>query len=130
MAQVVVRTHVNNKLTKAGAKVTLAQAGILFLLSVRDMRKMSELGDAIHVDNSAMTRVIDRMEKIGLVERVTDPGNRRAILIRLTPAGKAEEERARKVVNSVNAEIKSSFTADEINAYRKVLEGILKNFQK
>ena len=128
IAQIALRTHINHALAKAGAKVTLAQAGILFLLEARDMQKMSELGEAIRVDNSAMTRVIDRMEKNGLVERVVDPKNRRAIHIRLTAKGRVAEGKARRIIQSANEEIKSGFSQREIDAYRKVLEGILKKF--
>lgn len=33
------------------------------------------------------TRLVDRMEAAGLVERVEDPGDRRGRLVRLTPLG-------------------------------------------
>ncbi|GCB42880.1 MarR family winged helix-turn-helix transcriptional regulator [Streptomyces sp. NL15-2K] len=34
-----------------------------------------------------VTRLVDRMETAGLVERATDPGDRRGRLVRLTPLG-------------------------------------------
>ncbi len=36
---------------------------------------MSEMGQVIGVDNSAMTRLVDRLEKSGLVKRQIDPEN-------------------------------------------------------
>jgi len=37
--------------------------------------------------SGAITNRVDRMEAKGLVERVRDPGDRRGVRIRLTPAG-------------------------------------------
>jgi DNA-binding MarR family transcriptional regulator len=129
MAQLTLRGHVNASLSKAGVKVTLAQVGILFLLAQKDLRTMSELGLAINVDNSAMTRLIDRMEKNGLVERRIDPANRRAILIRITPEGIEEEKKARKVIRQINDDIAAGFTVKEVAAYTKILKGIMEKYK-
>lgn len=52
------------------------------------------------VTSGAMTSRLDRLESAGLVERHPDPGDRRAILIRLTRTG---EERAVKALEAVLA---------------------------
>ena len=36
---------------------------------------------------ATLTRQIDRLESLGLVERKSDPNDRRAILVQLTPRG-------------------------------------------
>ena len=90
IAQQALKDHTNRNLLDKGGKVTYAQAGILFLLRKKDGRYMSEMGQIIGVDNSAMTRLVDRLEKAGLVKRQIDPENRRAISILLTPAGREE----------------------------------------
>lgn len=130
MAQLTLRGHVNASLAKAGVRVPLGQVGILFLLAQKDLRTMSELGQAIHVDNSAMTRVVDRMEKNGLVERRTDPSNRRAIQIHITPEGLEEETKARNVIQCINGEIAADYTVQEIEAYAKILKGITEKYKK
>ncbi|PKN33887.1 MAG: hypothetical protein CVU61_11360 [Deltaproteobacteria bacterium HGW-Deltaproteobacteria-19] len=129
MAQLTLRGHVNASLTKAGVRVPLGQVGILFLLAQKDLRTMSELGLAIKVDNSAMTRIIDRLEMIGLVERRIDPSNRRAILIHITPEGLEEERKARNVIQHINGEIAADYTVQEVDAYVKILKGIAEKFK-
>lgn len=44
-----------------------------------------------------VTRLVDRMEKAGLVERATDPDDRRGRLVRLTPLGEETAVRASRL---------------------------------
>ena len=59
----------------------LRRAGAPFSL------KPSELAEQTMLSPSGMTNRVDRLEAAGLVERTTDPGNRRIAPVRLTPEG-------------------------------------------
>jgi len=87
MAQQTLMHYTNAALSKAELKVTTTQAGTLFFLKQKDMCMMSEIGEVFNINNSAVTRLIDRLEKNGLVKRRVPPENRRAILICITPEG-------------------------------------------
>jgi DNA-binding MarR family transcriptional regulator len=50
--------------------------------------RMSELSKRMMVTGGNVTGITDLLEDEGLVERVADPADRRAWLVRLTPAGK------------------------------------------
>jgi DNA-binding MarR family transcriptional regulator len=128
-AQQALKDHTNRRIAEAGGGATLAQAAILFLLKEKDRRYMSEMGKIIGVDNSAMTRLVDRLEKTGLVTRKIDPENRRAIAILLTPAGRKEAATALTVIKCINEEIKRDFSQEELNAFKKVLNGILEKYR-
>ena len=49
---------------------------------------MAELTDRLHIEKSTLTGLVDRAEKRGLVHRTPDPGDRRALRVALTPAGR------------------------------------------
>src|SRR6202021_3998768 len=49
--------------------------------------RMTELADRLGIVPRSVTTVVDALEEAGLVRRETDPRNRRAILLRLPPAG-------------------------------------------
>ena len=51
---------------------------------------MSELSGALKVSNGNVTGIVDRLVKDALVIRAAVPGDRRALRVRLTPAGKKE----------------------------------------
>jgi DNA-binding MarR family transcriptional regulator len=46
-----------------------------------------ELAERVLLSNSGLSRLVDRIEASGLVERVTCPSDRRSINVALTPAG-------------------------------------------
>lgn len=129
IAQQALKDHTNRTLSDKGGKVTLAQAGILLLLKEKDGRYMSEMGQVIGVDNSAMTRLVDRLEKAGMVKRQIDPENRRAISILLTPTGRKEATGALTVIKNINKEIKKDYSSVEVDAFKKILGGILRKFK-
>lgn len=60
--------------------------------------RMNELAARILASKSGLTRVIDRMEEDGLVERRRPPDDRRAIEVVMTPKG-ADALRAARVVH-------------------------------
>ena len=54
-----------------------------------DGLKMSELSSVLRVSNGNVTGIVDRLEAEGLAVRLPVAGDRRAMLVRLTPAGTA-----------------------------------------
>lgn len=68
--------------------VTLRRAGPPFELRPSDLYRESLL------TSGAITNRIDRVEAMGLVRRVPDPRDRRGVIVRLTPQGRALADRA------------------------------------
>ena len=56
--------------------------------------QMGRLCRLLDVHPASMTNTIDRMAERGLVERVTDPSDRRAVIVRITPQGAKLYEKA------------------------------------
>ncbi len=53
----------------------------------REGLKMNELSRMLMVTGGNVTAIVDQLEKEGLVERLAEPDDRRAWLVRLTSAG-------------------------------------------
>jgi DNA-binding MarR family transcriptional regulator len=62
---------------------------------VKDQRRMQELGEAVHLSQSALSRVVGRLEQDGLVSRGMCHEDRRGIYVCITDAGRARHEAAR-----------------------------------
>ncbi|MFV3129398.1 MarR family winged helix-turn-helix transcriptional regulator [Niveispirillum sp. KHB5.9] len=63
---------------------TRAQWHAIFKISKQEGMKQAELADALEVEPITLTRLLDRMEEGGWVERQADPNDRRARLLFLT----------------------------------------------
>jgi len=57
------------------------------LRMLREPRSMRELAEAHNCDASNITGIVDRLESRGLVERRSDPTDRRVTLVSLSPTG-------------------------------------------
>jgi DNA-binding MarR family transcriptional regulator len=66
MAQQKLRTYITNALHTEGIKVTLGQAGILFLLRKDNGQTMTELSKTLGVKNATLTGLIDRLQSLRL----------------------------------------------------------------
>ncbi|MHB8896002.1 MAG: MarR family winged helix-turn-helix transcriptional regulator [Candidatus Geothermincolia bacterium] len=120
--------HVRVKLAEEGVKLSRTQGGILMLLDDTGDLSMTEISNAFDVDNSAITGMVDRLEKAGYISRNRHPSDRRVNLISITEAGREEIVKSRQVVRSINSEIKEGFSSEEIDAFKRVLTSFFDKF--
>ena len=69
-----------------------------------DNRRMQELAEAVHLSQSALSRVVGRLEADGLVMRKMCPQDRRGIYACLTDEGRARYKAARPTHRAVLAD--------------------------
>ena len=75
-------------LSKIGAEHDLSLTQLRVLGILRDRRlRMTELAGYLGLDKSTMTGLVDRAERRGLLERVRNPADGRAVDVRISPAG-------------------------------------------
>ena len=80
---------VQNALTRRAVDhgLSLIQTRLLGVLRDREPG-MNELATLLELDKSSITGLIDRAERRGIVERIPSSTDRRAVLVRLTDAGR------------------------------------------
>ena len=78
-----------------GLTVGQGQPRILRMLRLKGAMSQRELADLCVLDVTTMSRTLDKLEKMGLVNRTDNPACRRSWVISLTPLG---EEKADKVI--------------------------------
>ena len=78
-----------NRLATQRVKMQLpfAQARLLSTIEDQDAARISDLAAFDHCSQPTMTMQVRRLEDAGLVSRTADPGDARAVLIRITPKG-------------------------------------------
>ncbi|MFE9466772.1 MarR family winged helix-turn-helix transcriptional regulator [Streptomyces virginiae] len=90
--------------TVGAAPVSSAQARVLFLVEANDQLNLRELGRLLESAPPSVTRLCDRLQAVGFLERHPGADDRREVLLRLTPTGRAYLERLRARRQKVLAE--------------------------
>jgi DNA-binding MarR family transcriptional regulator len=95
--------------------VTVSQSLILARLAERSAESMTQtdLASALSISKVAVGLSLDRLEASGLVQRRSDPVDRRAKRVRLTERGERLLGDARKVAERFNGEIMNGIGSDE-----------------
>ena len=70
--------------------MTVAQAATITVLHVEGPLRLSVLSRRLGIAPSTLTRNVERIERRGLVERIADPEDGRATLLRLSAAGRRQ----------------------------------------
>ncbi|MFI0447325.1 MarR family winged helix-turn-helix transcriptional regulator [Actinomadura sp. 6N118] len=87
-----------------------------------DLPTMGELADRLILTSGGMTRLIDRMENAGLVQRSPAPDDRRRQLVGLTEAGHAKLAEAVRVHTET---LRRHFSGPlEDDAYRHLVDAL------
>jgi len=120
-------TNLDKSLLEA-AGVTAAQSGALLYIMKNNGCLLRELSQGLMLDNSAITGIVDRLEKRSFVQRRGAPRDRRAINIYLTDAGHEAATKALSVIKKYNNKIKEGFSSEEIDSFRCILQSIIDNF--
>ena len=82
---------------------------------------VAELARVCTIDTGAMTRLLDRLEKKGLCQRVRSQSDRRVVHIELTPAGVAVAERVPHILCEVYNQVLAGFSPQEWAQLRALL---------
>ena len=107
--------------------ITGAQYVILVTLAEGPVDSTSGLCKGVSYDPGAMTRMIDRLERKGLVRRIRCPDDRRKINLELTPEGKAVYPRLIESVVTVLNRYLRGFSRNEIEQFETFLKRMLAN---
>jgi DNA-binding MarR family transcriptional regulator len=87
----------------------------------------TDLARRLRVQPATITKMIQRMEKAGFVERRPDPEDERVSRVYLTQAGRAVQADVRGVWHTLEKEAFSQFTAEERALLRHFLLQIREN---
>jgi len=102
LLEVTRRTHEVLAAVAARHDLTTQQVGLLRLLD--EPVSMRAFAEELACDPSNVTGLVDRAERLGLVDRVPDPGDRRIRMLTLTPEG-------RRLREQINGEVAGDLAA-------------------
>ncbi len=101
---------------KAFKNVAINEYDVLFTLSrcPSGWLRLNELNDHVLLSQSSLSRLVERLEKRGLVVRQPAPDDRRGVLLKLTDEGAAlQKEIGREHVRDISSLVGPALTAAE-----------------
>ena len=83
-ASTAIARRLQKKFNTSGLNLTIEQWSVLYHLWKEDGKSQQELCNATYRDKPSITRLVDNLEKIGLVKRVASENDRRINKVHLT----------------------------------------------
>jgi len=119
------RTAFDRKLEDVG--LTAQQAEILFRCGRAGELTPKQLTNLLSTDNAGVTRLVDRLERKGLVTRHASAADRRSVTVRLTRSGTALVPRIARLAHAQRRRLFAGLSRVEQEQMRGLLRRILDN---
>ena len=104
-----------------GLGVTRAQWKVLFRLARHPGMRQIDLADMLEIEPITLSRIVDRLEEGGLVERVADPSDRRAWRLHVTARAQPLIAKLRSIADDLIADAFAGIDPKDIEITRHVL---------
>lgn len=102
--------------------ITPSQFYVLSEIWEKDGLKFKELAKKLEMDGSTLTSILDRLERLDLVERRNDPEDRRSLLVFLKEKAKQKINEIAHLADELDQAIKERFSDEEFATFERVLE--------
>jgi MarR family transcriptional regulator for hemolysin len=122
------RTCADSKATEFG--MTQAQSAVLVRLDRLEGLKQSKLAEMLELRPISLTRLLDRLCARGLIERRSDPSDRRAKQLFLTPAARPLLERLGDLGEELMATVLSAIERESVEEMVAHLAIVKKNLRQ
>ena len=100
---------------------------VLAALREKDGRRMGDLSQTTSIEVSTLTRMVDNMEKKGLVARRRDSQDSRAVILEVTPAGRQLTRRILPIAERYETVALKGFSAREAETLKQALRRLYDN---
>ena len=118
----------NDRLAEVGGSVPVWL--ILNSLQSDERRTQLDLARAVGIEGPTLTRHLDGLEDSGIVRRVRDGADRRAVRVELTAEGERLFQTLRHAVIAFNRDLTAGLTETELERVRKTLGRLEQNVRR
>ncbi len=119
------QVNLGHSLRSSGLSVPMWRA--LAALYDDDDQTIGQIAEKAVLDRSSLGRLLEDMAREGLVERESPPDDRRAVLIRLSPAGRKRFEASLPAARRHYRNLLHGFSAEEFATLMRLLRRLKAN---
>ena len=124
-----IRSVTYKEFSSHGLELTPEQWIVLVQLWEKDGQSQSALSEQTLRDAPTMSRILDTMQKSGLVTRVVDEQDARSRLVKLTRAGKALQPQLVPVAKRIVARLEQGISERDLETTHRTLAKMLSNLR-
>lgn len=128
-ASTAIARRLQKKFNMAGLNVTIEQWSVLYHLWKQDGISQQELCNATFRDKPSITRLVDNLEKLQLVKRVSSDADRRMNLIFLTRQAQKLQEQSMEIAEETLNEALEGVPPERIEICKEVLQIVYDNLK-
>jgi len=129
MATTAIARRLQKYFRQAALEITVEQWSILVHLWKENGLSQQDLCNRTFRDKPSVTRLLDNMEKQGLVKRVSSKTDKRINKIELTAAGHQLKDQTTEMANQTLNDGLEGLTKEEIEIGKKVLQQVYDNLK-
>ena len=126
-ASTAIARRLQKNFKQAGIEITIEQWSVLYHLWKEDGQSQQQLCDATFRDKPSITRLVDNLEKLGLVNRTANKNDRRINKICLTPEAEKLQVQTMEVANQTLNEALQGVTNGQVEIAKDVLQKVYEN---
>jgi DNA-binding MarR family transcriptional regulator len=129
MASIAIARRLQKKFNNASLNLTIEQWSVLYHLWKKDGISQQELCNASFRDKPSITRLVDNLQKLGLVKRVASDSDRRINLIYLTSTSLKLQEESMALAEETLNEALTGVPQNKIEVCKEVLQIVYDNLK-
>ena len=126
-ASTAIARRLQKNFKQAGIEITIEQWSVLYHLWTEDGQSQQQLCDATFRDKPSITRLVDNLEKLGLVKRTANKNDRRINKICITPEAEKLQVQTMEVANQTLNEALQGVTNGQVEIAKEVLQMVYEN---
>jgi DNA-binding MarR family transcriptional regulator len=128
-ASTAIARRLQKKFNTSGLNLTIEQWSVLYHLWKEDGKSQQELCNATFRDKPSITRLVDNLEKLGLVKRVPSENDRRINKVQLTKQALKLQEETMALAEETLNEALEGVPAEHITLCKEVLQKVYDNLK-
>lgn len=129
MASTAIARKLQKNFKQQGIEITIEQWSVLYHLWKTDGISQQKLCNASFRDKPSITRLVDNLEKLKLVRRVSSQTDRRQNLIMLTDAARRLQDQTMEIASTTLAEALEGVSAADVERAKVVLQKVYDNLK-
>lgn len=122
-------SYIDELLRKKGIRnLSYSHIRIIIILSIYNRISMKEISELISKDKSTVTTLVNKLEKLGYVKKITCQRDRRVTYLKLEEKAEEIVETVFQVANLFHQKVEGILTKEEISTLFILMEKLIKNF--